>query len=185
MGPRWLTIPVPLMPQQGHEAGSKTCNRCLTALPRECFAPDPQKRDGRYPTCRLCKNGAHLKITHWRGCLNCGRLFKPRRTKDGYVNHCSQACAGAALSGVRSPTWKGNKITYGGAHQRVRKSRGHSPYCEHCGHAGAHWALDHERCAQPLESAMGPYSPDPDDYIRLCVSCHKQMDLSRLSRASQ
>jgi hypothetical protein len=67
-------------------------------------------------------------------------------------------------------------------HMRL-KNRPDPGACEHCGASKVtlHWALDHDRCLTPLESEQGPYSLDPSDYRRLCVPCHKTMDLEQLA----
>jgi len=75
----------------------------------------------------------------------------------------------------------GDEVTNTAAHERVRRARGRAAEhaCQHCGGPAEHWAYDH---ADPDErqSARGPYSPNPDHYISLCVACHKRFDLDFL-----
>lgn len=66
--------------------------------------------------------------------------------------------------------WKGNNVGYGGLHYWVYKWLGKPDTCEHCGKIGLsgkqiHWA-----------NKSGNYLRDKNDWIRLCVSCHKKYD---------
>lgn len=71
-----------------------------------------------------------------------------------------------------------------GAHYRVRQLRGTPKSCEHCGlddeDKRYHWALKPEARDAAIPSPNGPYSLDANDYVRLCVPCHKAMDLKAL-----
>lgn len=166
----------------------KTCTRCGVSYPPECFRQDPSKKDGRYPRCRGCTSSAGwaglVKVVRRRPCPGCGGYFSPRRpTSDApLVRHCSRACAAeaGAFSREGNARWTGDSASYNAVHTRLRHR--HDPgSCERCGAEGVtlHWALDHERCQSPLASAEGPYSTSLDDYLRLCVPCHKEMDLGR------
>lgn len=76
------------------------------------------------------------------------------------------------LSGENSPTWKGEDTGYGPKHSWIKRMKGAPKECKHCGSTDKsersyHWAnIDHK------------YSRNPDDYIRLCVSCHDKYDKS-------
>lgn len=63
--------------------------------------------------------------------------------------------------------WKGDAVSYKGAHQRVSRARGKPSLCEACGTTNAKrfdWA-----------NVNGKYA-DIDDYVRLCRSCHASFD---------
>jgi len=65
--------------------------------------------------------------------------------------------------------WKGEKASYGVKHSLVYRYKGKAKNCEHCGdkqkNKRFHWAnVDHK------------YSRDINDYIALCVPCHKRYD---------
>ena len=70
----------------------------------------------------------------------------------------------------KSPSWKGDKVGYYGLHSWVRKKLGQPTKCRHCDKDGLkglkiHWAnKSHE------------YKRDLNDWLRLCVSCHKKYD---------
>lgn len=174
--------------QTGTAGTLKTCTRCLQPLPFTAFRADRSKPDGRYPQCRLCFGSVAsiFKVIHWHPCRHCGKYFKPRHNKRQFVRHCTRTCAAAALRGANHHNWQGDAIGYGAAHYRVRQVRGRPAQCAQCGttKGGMHWALDHGRCESPLHSAEGPYSPDPNDYLPLCVPCHKTMDLDRFEVAA-
>jgi hypothetical protein len=61
--------------------------------------------------------------------------------------------------------WKGEEATYSSKHHWVRNHKGKPKICENCGKSAKHWAnIDHK------------YHRDLDDYIALCVKCHKKYD---------
>lgn len=69
-----------------------------------------------------------------------------------------------------SPSWKGNLVGYFGLHSWIRKKLGQPDTCKQCSKSGLtshqiHWAnISHE------------YKRDINDWIRLCVSCHRRYD---------
>jgi hypothetical protein len=165
--------------------GLKTCTACKALLPVHAFNRDATKPDGRYPRCKVCRSGptAILKVSVYGICLHCKRRFKPRHNAGQYVQHCSRQCATKAgvWRGPSNATWLGDDIGYSASHARIYSHRGKPDLCVACGTSRGrfHWALNHDRCPMPLEAPEGPYSPDPDDYIAMCVPCHKAMDLRR------
>lgn len=81
--------------------------------------------------------------------------------------------------GPDHPQWKGDALSYIGAHHRVWRLRGlASNYeCEHCGRKADHWAYDHsDPDALVSNDGMYPYSSDPTRYLPLCQSCHVRFD---------
>lgn len=81
-------------------------------------------------------------------------------------------------------SWIGDGVGYIGAHGRVRRSKGSASLysCVACGAPAAHWAYDHEDVNEMAGSGKYegmPYSPNPDHYKPMCVSCHKDFDLGR------
>ena len=74
-------------------------------------------------------------------------------------------------SGENNTAWKGSQATYKGCHLRVNRIKGKPQYCEVC----------HDM--NPLKTyewanMTGRYD-DPNDYKRLCRSCHRQYDKKR------
>ena len=74
-------------------------------------------------------------------------------------------------SGPASGVWKGDQVSYRGAHSRVSRKRGKPDRCERCGGSGP------GRCYQ-WANLTGRYH-DPADYERMCVPCHKAFDRDR------
>lgn len=75
------------------------------------------------------------------------------------------------LSGINNPNWKGNNVGYGALHTWVKRSFGNPPFCEKCKVSNRqmyHWA-----------NVSGSYLRDREDWLRLCVPCHKNFDLKK------
>lgn len=80
--------------------------------------------------------------------------------------------------------WKGDAVSYGGAHRRIYRERGaaKSYRCVDCGGPAAQWAYDHNDENEKEELTPGgwrAFSPDPSHYEPKCVPCHKLSDLRR------
>lgn len=79
------------------------------------------------------------------------------------------------LQNENNPLWKGDEVSYGGLHAWVRRKRGNPKECARCGFTSDntfqfHWAnVSHE------------YKRDLSDWARLCVSCHREYDLGKLT----
>ena len=74
------------------------------------------------------------------------------------------------ISNDKSYNWKGNKVSYSGIHHWVKRHRGKAKKCEFCAKTGdgkkIQWAnIDHF------------YSRNLNDFISLCVSCHRKFDI--------
>jgi hypothetical protein len=72
------------------------------------------------------------------------------------------------IEGSKNPKWKGNKVGYAPLHQWVIRKLGNPKKCEHCGAVNLksyHWA-----------NKSGEYKRDVNDWLRLCVPCHRIYD---------
>ena len=73
------------------------------------------------------------------------------------------------LSGENANAWRGDAIKYSGLHLYARRTFGKSSICEHCNQKfdGRHinWA-----------TKDGKYTRGREDWIRVCVSCHRKHD---------
>jgi hypothetical protein len=79
---------------------------------------------------------------------------------------------------------KDDDIGYAAAHLRIRSERGPAREydCLHCGEPAGEWALNHDAPAARLRSETRRkwevvFSPNPDDYLPLCPSCHRTYDI--------
>lgn len=75
------------------------------------------------------------------------------------------------LSGKNHYAWKGQQVSYRGLHQWIKRIKGLPKKCLYCGKESAkpriiQWA-----------NIDGKYRRHIDDFIPLCVSCHKIHDL--------
>lgn len=84
---------------------------------------------------------------------------------------------GEANTGVKHAGWKGDKVTYSALHKWVRYHKGSAAECSQCGvkkdtGKKIEWSnIDHN------------YSRNLEDYISLCVPCHKAYDRDELGVA--
>ena len=74
------------------------------------------------------------------------------------------------MAGEKHSRWKGNNVGYDALHDWVRRNLGSPTLCEKCGTNGLsgkkiHWA-----------NKSGKYKRNLEDWIRLCVRCHKEYD---------
>jgi hypothetical protein len=72
------------------------------------------------------------------------------------------------LHGPRNPNWRGEHIGYAGGHRRVQVARGKPKECSNCKTTDPNATYD-------WANLSGNYA-DPDDYTRLCRSCHWTRD---------
>ena len=88
-------------------------------------------------------------------------------------------------TGVDAVSWRGDRVTYYGAHDRVRRTRGpaRAQMCSGCGGSAEQWAYDHQDPAELADTIVNnrgtqvvTYSPDPSHYIPLCRGCHVRFD---------
>jgi hypothetical protein len=70
--------------------------------------------------------------------------------------------------GDDNDSWKGNEAGYAAMHKRIEALNGRPRKCEHCGTTDLRKSYD-------WANLTGRYE-DPQDYRRLCRSCHFKMD---------
>lgn len=106
--------------------------------------------------------------TNWKGglpdCDVCGKKLSLRKYR-----RCIKC---SARSGKDNNLWRGDDVGYHGVHKWVYRIKGKAVHCEHCGIKNAkryEWAnIDHK------------YRRVADDYISLCVPCHRKHDYGRM-----
>lgn len=98
--------------------------------------------------------------------------------RKAYAAGTRATTAGSFLPAEDHRGWKGDRIGYRTAHRRVERAKGKPDRCESCSAEGDRrfeWALRHE--ATVIEDDLGRrFSIDPEDYVRLCCSCHYAYD---------
>ena len=77
-----------------------------------------------------------------------------------------------AMQNEKHPNWKGENVSYVALHTWVARYLGKPCICEFCGRNGLkgkqiHWA-----------NKSREYKRDLEDWLRLCVPCHKKYDLA-------
>lgn len=95
--------------------------------------------------------------------------FKGRNHSEKTKKRISKVLMGKYI-GKKNPNWKGKNAGCQAMHSWIYKYRGKPKICEHCGktteETRLHWAnKDHK------------YRRNLNDYISLCVACHKKYDL--------
>lgn len=72
-----------------------------------------------------------------------------------------------------NPSWKGDKVGYGGVHEWIRNKYGKAIHCEN------------KKCPGKSEvfewaNISGNYKRDRKDFLSLCRSCHRRFDKGTL-----
>ena len=99
---------------------------------------------------------------------SCGKQFEVWPSKRSRAKFCSRKCKNAS-------EWKGDKISYSGLHNWVRRLLGKPRHCAYCGSENKseqsyHWA-----------NLSRSYKRELSDWVRLCGKCHKAFDMGRIS----
>ena len=79
--------------------------------------------------------------------------------------------------GEKNHQWKGEEAGYQAMHLRVEKRYGKPMKCASCG-------TDDPTKSYDWANVTGNYH-DPDDYRRMCRSCHRKFDLARRRETAQ
>lgn len=144
---------------------------------RFCNGTEFRRPVGRI--CRTCENGQasrkYFEDHEERKALS--RIYAERHRRKVGMRIRSE------MDGESSPTWKGEQVTYSGAHMRLKAERGSAAdrNCVDCGQVAGHWSYNHSCPSERADEKCGPYSPDPGQCDPRCVPCHKNFDLGRLS----
>lgn len=95
---------------------------------------------------------------------------------EAYKYKKGQAATGTPFTkgqtaGENNNNWKGGTATYQAKHMWVKYHYGRPSECQHCGTTDKrmyHWA-----------NISKEFKRDKNDWLRLCVPCHKRYDLDR------
>lgn len=162
----------------------KICKICKEEKSVEEFYTGKQYKDGYWTFCKSCHSTQckdrreNMPECPVEGCQS-------RQMARGLcITHYKRAFVTGALKRTRTLPLK-DKVSYNGAHQRVKQFRGLSEQytCEHCDKQATQWALDHRNATELLVEKQGyswlKYSLNIDDYIPLCTTCHVAFDGTR------
>ena len=140
--------------------------RCI-----DCNKPQ-NKRTITNQRCKKCWHAFYRGKNHkqWSGktiCNLCG----------GEKSHISNMCQSCAIANrvfqTPKPKMLKTNVSYESLHRWVIRWRGNPPVCEHCGKIGikqsGRWTIQ-------WANKSKNYFRDLNDWIGLCVSCHRKFD---------
>ncbi len=76
----------------------------------------------------------------------------------------------------KNPRWSGEKVTYSGVHQWIRKLLGTASRCVHCGITKAPRGKGIKRSYFQWANISLEYRREISDWLSLCYKCHKAFD---------
>ncbi len=104
-----------------------------------------------------------------------GDANRGRRLSDEHKEKIGSALRGREdLKGSARYNWSGDNPSYLALHKRIHRTKDRTGVCSTCngnvgfGKSGTHWA-----------NISGEYLNDSDDFVELCIPCHRRMDAER------
>lgn len=125
--------------------------------------------------CQECGNKAARRA---KCCSRkCSAIAKSKAMKGitpkniGKIAGWNKGMSNSWSTGENNKLWKGDRVGKTALHDWVKLHYGFPNTCEHCGfasenHHKIHWA-----------NKSGNYRRSREDWLRLCVSCHKKYDV--------
>jgi len=150
-------------------AKSKKCIFCKTIFEKPKKLSDRQFNK-RQSCCRKCSDALRRKGEYVK-CKTCNKKFYRQRSVRVGI-YCSKKCSLKNVLNEKANGWKGNNVGYFGLHCWVRKRLGKPKKCKYCGKKEKlQWANISKKYKRKL-----------DDWIPLCVVCHRRFDkITKLS----
>lgn len=152
----------------GHAAAESTRKR--HAAGRDLVG----RRFGRLTVTEFAGLNDYPRAT-WRCVCDCGNhvVVTGHHLKEGQTVSCGCGAADPRPGAIRE------EVTYGSAHQRVKRLHGVASehLCVDCFKAAVDWSYDHEDEDERVDIAGRAYSMKPEHYWPRCRSCHKFFDL--------
>lgn len=81
------------------------------------------------------------------------------------------------LKNEQHPLWKGDSVSYGALHHWLRTHFPKTGVCELCGHRPKRKKIAPTHYA----NISGEYRRDRNDYLELCVRCHRTFDREKVA----
>ncbi len=130
--------------------------------------------------CKICSKEKYYRPSYLKvksglfcssKCYGIGKLGEKHSSK--HIENFKLSMKGKFLN-EENPMWKGDNVGYFALHKWISRKLGKPSKCEYCNKNGGndrsyHWAnISHK------------YKRNFSDWIRLCVSCHKNYDLKNV-----
>ncbi len=106
-------------------------------------------------------------------CLICNIVFTVNLARFDKTKFCSKKCGylgRKTLRGEQKLLWKGDLVSYRGLHYWVERHKGKPIKCEFC------WKEKTTSKSIQWANISHTYQRDLNDWISLCVSCHRIFD---------
>jgi hypothetical protein len=151
---------------------ARTCSPHCRAVLRESEHPSPGASPREYPddlvrlVLELYASGATIREVD----AVIGAGYKAQRIIERFVPERRPAVP-RDQTGERNAAWKGDRAGYAAMHLRVQVVRGKPSWCAGCG-------ADDPDVRYEWANLSGRYE-DVDDYVRLCILCHRALDALR------
>lgn len=100
-------------------------------------------------------------------CQHKGQFIHNRGLK-GYRNNGTYQNGHKGFKAEENPQWKGIEAGMVAKHAFISRYKGKPNKCEFCG--------TEEKRRYEWANVSGEYKRDLDDFVRLCVPCHRQYD---------
>lgn len=145
----------------------QVCNKSFFVYPRTI----KDKSRGKYCSVECSKIGRNKRVK--KKCIYCGEIFYSFRNKSEERKYCSIKCSGLGNRGNKNYLWKGENASYRTQHKWIGRRVGKADHCELCGLDSI--PVGKKRYFQ-WANISGEYKRDINDYIQLCLLCHKKFD---------
>jgi len=87
---------------------------------------------------------------------------------------------GVHIVGKDNASWKGDKVGYSALHSWVRRCKGKAKICEKCNKENGPAKDGRFKLVQWVNISR-EYKRDLEDFMALCVPCHKKYDLESIN----
>lgn len=126
-------------------------------------------KSGRAKFCsRKCKDNSQIGKPAWNKGIK--RWWSsPTEYKKGHKQTKNWYIAISKLKNENNKAWKGENVGYVALHAWVKRYLGIPDFCESC--------CKNDRRRYEWANKSGKYKRDLNDWVRLCVPCHRKHDI--------
>jgi len=152
---------------------SKTQKYCShKCKAQDLFVGKPLTEETKRKLSEANKGRKHTKEA--RENMSQAHLGKPSNAEGNKWSKKSRERLSKTLIGTKR-AWKGDNAGERAMHQWVKKHKGEPKICEFCRKPAKNWANTNHHI----------YRRKLDDYIALCISCHRRYDIARRKEIEQ